>query len=59
MDFGYAKYYHASLGIIQEPEVFVPKEDSIKLNIIRLKNTTSEKRKLKLIYYIKPVLRRR
>lgn len=57
--FGYAKYYHASLGIIQEAEVFVPKEDSVKLNIIRLKNTTSEKRKLKLVYYIKPVLRRR
>ncbi len=54
--FGYAKYYHASLGIIQESEVFVPKEDSIKINIIRFKNTTSEKRKLKLIYYIKSVL---
>ena len=54
--FGYAKFYHASLGIIQENEVFVPEEDSIKLNILRLKNTTSEKRKLKLVYYIKPVL---
>lgn len=57
--FGYAKFYHASLGIIQETEVFVPKEDSIKINLIRLKNTTSEKRHLKLVYYIKPVLRRR
>ncbi len=57
--FGYAKFYHASLGIIQETEVFVPVEDNIKLNIIRLKNTTSEKRHLKLVYYIKPVLRRR
>lgn len=54
--FGYAKSYHASLGIIQESETFVPNEDSIKVNIIRLKNTLSEKRKLKLIYYIKPVL---
>lgn len=54
--FGYAKYYHSSLGIIQEAEVFVPLDDSVKVNIIRLKNTTSEKRKLKLVYYIKPVL---
>ena len=54
--FGYDKFYHASLGIIQENEVFVPEEDSIKLNILRLKNTTSEKRKLKLVYYVKPVL---
>lgn len=57
--FGYAKFFHASLGIIQETEIFVPKEEKIKINIIRLKNTTSEKRKLRLIYYIKPVLRRR
>lgn len=54
--FGYAKYYHSSLGIIQESEIFVPKEDSVKINILRLKNTTSERRKLKLVYYIKPVL---
>ncbi len=54
--FGYAKFYHASLGIIQETEIFVPEEDSVKVNILRLKNTTSEKRKLKLVYYVKPVL---
>lgn len=54
--FGYAKSYHASLGIIQESETFVPNEDSIKVNILRLKNTLSEKRRLKLFYYIKPVL---
>ena len=28
----------------------------MKINIVRLKNTTSEKRHLKLVYYIKPVL---
>ncbi len=54
--FGYAKYTHTSLDLIQETEVFVPKEDSAKINIIRLKNTLSERRKLKLIYYLKPVL---
>lgn len=54
--FGYVRNYHASLGIIQETETFVPKEDSLKINIIRFKNTLSEKRKLKAVYYIKPVL---
>ncbi len=53
---GYAKYIHTSQDIVQELEVFVPKEDSIKVNIISLKNTTSNKKKLKLYYYIKPVL---
>lgn len=54
--FGYAKYFHASLGIIQEDEVFVPVQNNVKINILKLKNLTPEKRKLKLIYYIKPVL---
>lgn len=54
--FGYVKTFHASLGLIQELEVFVPKEDTFKVNIIRLKNTLSDKRKLKLVYYLRPVL---
>ncbi len=54
--FGYAKYIHSSLGIIQEDEIFVPREDSVKINIITLKNTMPNKKKLKLYYYIKPVL---
>lgn len=54
--FGYAKGYHANLGLIQETEIFVPKDKSAKVNIIRLKNTLSEKRKLKFVYYIKPTL---
>lgn len=54
--FGYVRGYHASLGLIQENEIFVPKNENIKVNIIRLKNTMEEKRKLKIVYYIKPVL---
>ncbi len=54
--FGYVKGYHASLGLIQETEVFVSYDDSSKVTIIRLKNTLSEKRKLKFLYYLKPVL---
>ena len=53
---GYAKYSHTSCGIIQELEVFVPTEDSIKVNILKLKNTMPTKKTLKLIYYVKPVL---
>ena len=54
--FGYARYNHNSDGIIQETEVFVPREDRAKINIIRLKNIDSYKKKIKLLYYIKPVL---
>ncbi len=53
--FGYVKYIHKSLGIEQELEVFVPKEDSCKVSILSLKNTTPNRKKLKLYYYIKPV----
>ncbi len=54
--FGYAKYYHSSCGITQEVEVFVPTKDSVKVNILNLKNTTQDKKNLSLVYYIKPVL---
>ena len=54
--FGYAKYIHNSLGLIQELETFIPKEDPVKVNILNLNNTTPNKKKIKLIYYIKPVI---
>jgi len=54
--FGYCKYYHKSDGVEQELEIFVPKEDSCKIGILNLKNTTPNRKKLKLYYYIKPVL---
>ena len=54
--FGYAKYCHTSDGIIQENQVFVPKEDSLKINLISLKNTTDEIKKLSIFYYAKIVL---
>ena len=54
--FGYAKYNHFNCGISQELDIFVPKKDSIKINILNLKNTTQEKKNLRLIYYVKPVL---
>ena len=54
---GYANYSHMNYGILQELDVFVAKEESAKINILKLKNTMPEKRTLKLLYYIKPVLR--
>ena len=54
--FGYANVYHSSFGIVQTQEIFVPKNDSIKINKVTLRNTMPSKRNLKLVYYIKPVL---
>lgn len=56
LGFGYNKYIHKSQGIEQELEVFVPKEDSLKVQILKLRNTTPNKKKLKIVYYAKDVL---
>jgi len=54
--FGYVNLKTISNEILQEVDIFVPKEDGIKINVLKLKNLSDKKRKLKLIYYIKPVL---
>ena len=54
--FGYAKYIHKSDELEQELIVFVPREDSCKINILNIKNITPNRKKLKLYYYIKPVI---
>ena len=54
--FGYAKYIHRSDGIDQELTVYVPRQDSIKIQVLKLKNTTPNRKKIKIYYYIKPVL---
>lgn len=53
---GYSSFYHDSQGIQQELTMFVPKEDTLKVNLMRLKNTSSKDRKLTLTYYIRPVM---
>ena len=53
--FGYVKYKSVQNNILQELNIFVPEKDNIKINILNLKNLEPNKRKLKLIYYIKPV----
>ncbi len=54
--FGYAKYQNVSDGILQETDIFVPNDSSMTVNKIRLKNTTSEEKKLKVLVYLKTVL---
>ena len=56
---GYIKFKSTQNNVSQELDIFVPKKDNIKINILKVKNLEPNKRKLKLIYYIKPVLRRR
>ena len=54
--FGYVKYIHSSDDIMQELEVFVPQDESCKINILTLKNNAPKKKKLKILYYVKPVI---
>ena len=54
--FGYSKFIHESQGVTQELDVFVPNEDSIKVNILKLNNNTLEGKKFKIVYFVKPVL---
>ena len=53
---GYAKYKHNSCGIQEQVDVFVAKEQPVKIQIINLKNNNVKKKKLKLIYYTKLAL---
>lgn len=55
---GYVNFKTTQNNISQELDIYVPKEDNIKINILRLKNLEPKQRKIKLVYYIKPVFRR-
>ena len=54
--FGYARYIHTSSKIKQTIEMFVPQNDNVKINLLTLENKNPQKKNLRLIYYIKPVL---
>ena len=54
--YGYAKFIHSSDELIQELEIFVPNDESIKISVLTLKNNTPKRRKIKLYYYVKTVL---
>ena len=53
--FGYAKFVHCSDNIMQELEVYVPINESAKINVLTLTNNAPKKKKIRIIYYIKPV----
>ena len=54
--FGYVKQKTICNNLIQELKVFVPRKENVKINVVTLKNLEPNKRNIKLIYYIKPVL---
>ncbi len=53
---GYSIFKHSSHGLAQELTMFVPTDQSVKINFIKLKNLSNAKRKFTLTYYIKPVM---
>ena len=54
--FGYGVYTNLCNDFFTETKVFVPKEDSAKITLVKIKNTRADSRNLKLVYYVKPVL---
>lgn len=50
--FGYSKFIHASNEIEQELTIYVPKEDSIKVNILKLTNISNDTKKIKIKYIL-------
>jgi cellobiose phosphorylase len=54
--FGYTEFRHVSHGIEQKLVQFVPEDESIKISILTLSNSSNEQRNLSLIYYVRPVM---
>ncbi|CCJ33635.1 GH36-type glycosyl hydrolase domain-containing protein [Caloramator australicus] len=53
---GYTIFKQFSHNIYQELLCFVPKDDSVKINLIKLCNNSNIERKIALFYYIRPML---
>lgn len=53
---GYSEFLHDSHGISSKMKMFVPIDDSIKIVNLRLKNNSSDKRKISVTSYIEWVL---
>ncbi len=54
--FGYSQFMHTSCDIKGTMKVFTPKDEKVKLQIIKLENLLNEERELSLFYYAKLVL---
>lgn len=53
---GYVKYISAVCGIKAELTVFIPKNDKVKVSILKIKNSNERSREFSFFYYIDPVL---
>jgi cellobiose phosphorylase len=53
---GYSEFNHDSHGIEQKLVMFVPREDPVKIGLLKLKNHSNGRRKLSITYYVRPVL---
>lgn len=53
---GYTKFDYTGKGLEQSLSMFVPIDENIKVNLIKLKNNFDEDRRLTIFYYIRPVL---
>ncbi|MEQ1731358.1 MAG: carbohydrate-binding protein, partial [Vicinamibacterales bacterium] len=49
---GVTRYHHAAAGIDHELAVFVPPDDAVKVSLLRLVNTTTQKRRLSVFGYV-------
>ena len=54
--FGYTKLKNTNNNFMQELTIFVPNEESLKINYFNISNLINEERELKLLLYLKPVL---
>jgi cyclic beta-1,2-glucan synthetase len=54
--YGYSNFKHQAQGIVSEMTVFAPMDESVKLCLIKLKNSSRQERKLSLTYYAQLVL---
>ena len=54
--FGFASYTQENEYISQELNVFVPINDDVKINILKIKNNTNRNKKISLIYKVDDVL---
>lgn len=53
---GFTKFYYDGFGINQELSIFIPINDSVKLNMLKLKNYSKTHRNITLYYFIRPVI---
>lgn len=54
--FGYAKYEQKTKQIEQELTIYIPNQDDVKINLLKIKNTSNQTKKLNLIYKVDLVL---